>query len=133
MRYLSLSEVLVLYRRVIDESGGTPGVRDLGALEAALAQPRQGFGDADLYPTLAEKAAALGFSLIQNHPFLDGNKRTGHVALEVFLLLNGFEIQAPVDEQERVILEVAAGKRNREEFTRWLAAHIVGRESEENE
>jgi death-on-curing protein len=85
------------------------------------------FGGDDLYPTLGEKAAALGYSLIKNHPFIDGNKRTGHAAMEVFLVLNGFEIQAAVDEQERIILQVAAGEMTREEFTEWLYSHIVAK------
>ena len=68
------------------------------------------FGGKDLYPSLVEKAAALGYSLIQNHPFLDGNKRTGHAVMEVFLSLNDFEIQSSVDEQENIILQVASGE-----------------------
>ena len=125
MRYLTLNEVLFLYRRVIRESGGAAGIRDLGLLESALAQPRQTFGGVELYPSTAEKAAALGFSLIKNHPFIDGNKRIGHAAMEVFLVLNGYEIQATVDEQEQIILDVAAGRMNRESFARWVAAHVI--------
>jgi death-on-curing family protein len=87
------------------------GVFNLPALESTLAQPRMTFAGADLYPTLVEKAAALGYPLIQNHPFVDGNKRTGHAAMEVFLVLNGHEIRAAVDEQERIILQVAAEER----------------------
>ena len=83
MRFLSLSEVFDLHRRLIDQTGGAFGVRDLGALESALAQPRMTFSGQDLYPSLAEKAAALCFSLIQNHPFVDGNKRVGHAATEI--------------------------------------------------
>ncbi len=74
-----------------------------------------------------DKAAALGYSLIQNHPFLDGNKRTGHAAMEVFLFLNGCEIQSLVDEQERVILQVASGEMDREAFTLWLRDHVVAK------
>jgi death-on-curing protein len=82
------------------------------------------FGGNELYPSIAEKAAALGFSLIQNHPFADGNKRTGHAAMESFLVINGFKINASVDEQVKVILSVASGNLNREGFTEWLANHI---------
>ena len=124
MRYLTLRETLALYHRVIDQSGGSRGIRDLGAIESALAQPQMTFGGADLYPTLAEKAAILGFSLIMNHPFIDGNKRLGHAAIEVFLVLNGYEIEASVDEQESVILQVASGEMGREAFTHWLQIHI---------
>jgi death on curing protein len=124
MRYLTLDEVLELYRRVIERSGGSSGIRDAGALESAVAQPRMTFGGEDLYPTLIEKASALGFSLIKNHPFIDGNKRLGHAAVETFLVVNGFEIKATVDEQERIILAVAAGEMTREDFTEWLRDHV---------
>jgi death-on-curing protein len=125
VRYLTLSEALELHRRVIGESGGALGVLDIGALESALAQPRMTFGGKDLYPSIVEKATALGYSLIQNHPFLDGNKRTGHAATEVFLFLNGFEIQSSVDEQEKIILQVASGEMDREAFTAWLRDHVT--------
>jgi len=80
VRYLSLGEVLELHRRIIEATGGSPGLRDLAALESVVAQPRMTFGGADLHPDLASKAAALGFALIKNHPFVDGNKRVGHAA-----------------------------------------------------
>jgi len=83
------------------------------------------FGGSDLYPTVVEKASALGFSLIMNHPFVDGNKRIGHAAMETFLVLNGYEISAGVEEQVAVILSLAAGELSREEFTGWLENHIV--------
>jgi len=87
MRYLTLNEVLAVHDQVMRQSGGVVGVLNLPALESALAQPRMTFGAEDLYPTLVEKAAALGHSLIANHPFVDGNKRTGHAAMEVFLMV----------------------------------------------
>lgn len=124
MRYLVLKEILELHRRLIDQSGGTAGLRDMGMLESAMAQPLMTFDGEELYPTIVEKASALGFSLIKNHPFLDGNKRIGHAAMEIFLVLNGHEINAPVDEQEQIILRVASGESGRDEFTKWLRAHI---------
>ncbi|MBY0401376.1 type II toxin-antitoxin system death-on-curing family toxin [Myxococcota bacterium] len=124
-RYLSLREILTLHERIAAGSGGGVGVRDLGLLESAIAQPRQSFDGADLHPSIIDKAAALGFSLISNHPFVDGNKRVGHAALEVFLMLNGYELNASVDKQERVILAVAAGRSTREEFRRWVADHVI--------
>lgn len=127
MRYLTLSEVLELHRRVIRQSGGALGVLNLGGLESALAHPRMTFGGKELYPAVVEKAVALGYSLIQNHPFLDGNKRTGHAAMEVFLVLNGFEIRSSVDEQERIILQVASGEMDREKFTIWLRDHVAAK------
>lgn len=125
MRYLTLNEVLELYRQVMEQSGGAMGVHNLNALESAIAQPRMTFGGTELYNTVAEKASALGFSLVMNHPFIDGNKRAGHAAMETFLVLNGYEIQASVEEQERVILQLAAGELQREAFTAWLVAHVV--------
>ncbi|HEX6864886.1 MAG TPA: type II toxin-antitoxin system death-on-curing family toxin, partial [Thermoanaerobaculia bacterium] len=123
MRYLTLEEVLELHRRVIEESGGSSGLRDLNALESALAQPRMTFGGEDLYPTLVDKAAALGFSLVKGHPFVDGNKRIGHAVMETFLVLNGHEIEASVDEQEAIVLGLAAGEVGREDFLEWLSSH----------
>jgi len=117
MRYLTVNEVLQTYSRVMQQSGGAAGVHDLGALESAVAQPRLTFGGEELYPTIIEKASALGFSLIHNNPSVDGNKRTGHAAMEMFLVLNGYEISATLDEQLKVILKVAAGELGREGFT----------------
>ena len=124
MRYLTLREVLEAHERILWQSGGEAGPLNLGVLESALAQPRMTFGGQDLYATIVEKAAALGFSLIQNHPFVDGNKRTAHAAMETFLVLNGHQINAMVEEQEDTIVKVAAGKSGREAFTEWLRQHI---------
>ena len=128
MRYLTVGEVLEIYRRIMQQSGGLVGIRDLGGLESAVAQPRMTFGGVELYPTLIEKAAALGFSLIQNHPFVDGNKRTGHASMEIFLVLNGHQIRASVDEQVEIILQVAAGVMSRDMFAEWLGSHIERRQ-----
>lgn len=125
MRYLTLVEVIDLHRQIIEQSKGTINIRDLGALESSIAQPRMTFGGEDLYPTIIDKASALGFSIVMNHPFLDGNKRTGHAAMEIFLILNGLEINASVDEQEKVILALASGELERDAFTKWLQQSIV--------
>ncbi|MGC9333421.1 MAG: type II toxin-antitoxin system death-on-curing family toxin [Anaerolineae bacterium] len=127
MRYLTLNELLQLHRRLVEQSGGSTGIHSMEALESALAQPRMTFSGEDLYPTIAEKAAALGFSLIRNHPFVDGNKRTGHAAMEVFLILNGHEIDASLDEQEQVILQLATGELDRKAFSAWVLRHVVER------
>jgi len=125
MRRLSLGEVLRLHRLLIESSGGAAGLRDLGRLEAALAQPWQTFDGADLYGDLVAKAATLGFALIQGHPFVDGNKRIGHAATEVFLVLNGFALRADVDEQEKVVLAIASGSMSRDAFETWLRANVT--------
>ena len=125
MRYLALVEVLELHRRIIEQSGGALGVRDFGLLESAISQPRMTFAGEELYSSLTEKSAALGFSIIMNHPFVDGNKRTGHAAVETLLILNGMEISASVDEQERTMLAIASGKIGREEFVEWLQKYTT--------
>jgi len=129
IRYLTLEEVLELHRLALEQSGGMGGVRELGALESAVAQPQMAFGGQDLYPSLAEKAAALGFSLVCSHPFMDGNKRIGHVAMETFLVLNGWELAAEIDEQEQLILRLAAGGLKRDEFVAWVQSHLRQRPS----
>ena len=125
MRYLTLAEVLELHRRVIRDTGGATGVRELAGVQSALAQPLMTFDGAELYRTLEEKAAALCYSLVLNHPFVDGNKRIGHAAMETFLVLNGFEIVANIDDAEHLFLELAAGNVEREELVSWISAHMV--------
>jgi len=122
MRFLTLGEVLALQRRIIAETGGATGIRDLSAISSAIAQPHLSVGGVDAYPTLIDKAAALGYALTRNHGFIDGNKRIAHAAMEVFLMLNGVEIRAPVDEQERVMLSLAAGNLSRAAFTEWVGS-----------
>jgi death-on-curing protein len=124
MRYLALSEVVELHRRLLEATGGAAGIRDLGALESAIAQPKMTVAGVDVYPTLVEQAAALCFSLVENHPFVDGNKRVGHAAMETFLVLNGAEIDAGLDDQERVMLDLAAGRIGRGQLADWLRQHL---------
>jgi death on curing protein len=123
MRYLSLGEIVDLHQLLLKQTGGLAGIRDLGGLESALAQPRATFDGADLHPTIIQKAAALAFSLALNHPFVDGNKRVAHAAMEVFLLMNSWELVGTVDEQERLMLDLADGQITREELTAWLEQH----------
>ena len=125
MEYLDFDDVLMLHADLITQSGGSSGVRDAGAIESALAQPKMGFGGQDLYPTLAEKAAAPGFSLVSNHPFVDKNKRIGHKAMETFLFLNGHEISASIDDAEQTVLRLAAGELSREDWISWVQTHMV--------
>ena len=127
MRYLNLPELIELHRRLIEDTGGAEGLRDLHGLESAIAQPRASFGGKELYPTLAEKAAAICYSLVLNHPFFDGNKRVGHAAMETFLLLNGSELDATIDEAEQIILKLASGTLKRDQLTHWIWDHITDR------
>jgi death-on-curing protein len=123
MRYLTLGEVVALHRAIIESTGGAPGLRDLPVLESAIAQPRATFDGVDLHSTITAKAAALAYSL--NHPFVDGNKRVAHAAMEVFLALNGVELRARVDEQEALFLNLAAGRSSRPELEAWLEQHLT--------
>jgi len=125
MTSIGVDESLRLHEWIILQSGGSLGLRDRGLLESALAQPFQTFGSEDLYPSIIDKAAALGFHLVSNHAFTDGNKRIGHAVMEAFLKMNGLEINAAVGEQEQAIYDVAAGKVDREGFTEWLRRHVT--------
>jgi death-on-curing protein len=126
-KYLTVEEVIRIHEGVLRASGGSAGLRDRGALESAVAQPQATFGGEDLYPTLPEKAAALAFGIVNNHPFVDGNKRTGTIAMQALLFRNGRELDAGVDGQEQVILDVAAGRMTRDELADWIEAHVVAR------
>jgi death on curing protein len=125
MRTLTPQHIVYLHRSIIQSSGGSFGIRDQSAIESAAAQPHMSFGETDLYPDLPSKAAAMAHTLISGHPFVDGNKRVGHAALEAMLVLNGHEISAEIDEQERVILAVASGTLSRDEFIDWIRSHTV--------
>lgn len=126
MRRLSKRQVLLLHEQLLSQSGGLQGVRDEGLLESALEAPFQAFGDTDAYPSLQQKAARLGYGLIKNHPFLDGNKRIGTHAMLVFLALNGVELSYSQKELSDIILAVAAGEKEYEDLLGWLLKHQEG-------
>lgn len=119
--YLKPAQVLFIHARLIAETGGSPGVRDVGLLEAAVARPQATFGGEELYPDLFGKAAALMSSLILNHPFVDGNKRAGITATAMFLRLNGYALTVTNDELERFTLEVASDNPPLASIAAWLA------------
>jgi death-on-curing protein len=125
--YLSLGAVLYLHEQLIASYGGAQGIRDEGALKSALARPRATFAGQALYPTLFEKTAALFESLCVNHPFIDGNKRVAYAGAGLFLELNGWRLQAETDEAVDFTLDVAAGKRGKEEIRVWLEQHSIPR------
>ena len=127
MRQLTVEEVIALHALIIEQSGGSSGIRSREGLESSVGQPNQTFDGEELYPSVIAKAAALGFFLVRNHPFLDGNKRIGHAALEVTLVLNGLELVASVDDQEQMFLSLAAGTVSREELTTWVEQHLQRR------
>ena len=123
MKLLSKRQVLLLHSALIEEFGGTDGVREEGLLESALASPFQTFGGEAVYPSLQAKASQLGFSLVCNHPFLDGNKRIGVHIMLVFLAVNGLELSYTQQELADIILQVAAGEKDYEDLLAWLLTH----------
>jgi death-on-curing protein len=120
---LTTKQVISLHSSLIEATGGTDGVRDIGLLESALEAPFQTFDGKDLYPALIQKAARLGQSLISNHPFVDGNKRIGIHTMLVFLAANGVEIECTQKELIDVGLSLADGTMNAEKLLIWLSSH----------
>lgn len=127
MRYLSAEQVLFIHARVIDETGGAHGVRDLGLLQSAVSRPQATYGGHDLYPDVFHKAAALMESLIGNHPFLDGNKRTAVSAAGLFLLRNGYALEASQRELETFTLDLVLKKGATEAVTAWFRRHSASK------
>jgi death-on-curing protein len=116
--------VLAIHDRQIAEHGGSAGVRDEGLLESALARPQQLHAYGDPAPDLAGLAAALAYGLARNHPFMDGNKRTAHVAYRTFLGLNGAELAATDEEKYVTMLALAEGKLAERDFAAWLRERL---------
>ena len=123
MKTLSKRQVLALHSALIQEFGGSDGVRDEGLLESALATPFQTFGGEPIYPSLQAKAAQLGFGLVCNHPFVDGNKRIGAHVMLVFLAVNGVDLHYEQQELIDIILSVASGKTDRHGLLQWILDH----------
>lgn len=113
----------MLHSALIRETGGTDGLRDEGLLEAALNAPFQSFDGVEMFPSLQQKAARLGYGLIANHAFLDGNKRIGAHAMLVFLALNDIELEYTQQELSDMILRVASGTDSLEDMVRWIIEH----------
>ena len=120
MIYLTAQQVLFLHARLVTETGGSHGVRDINLLLSAMGRPQASFDDQDLYPDLFTKAAALMDSLIRNHPFVDGNKRTGISAAGLFLRINDYWLNPSNIELEKFTIEVAQSKYPVEEIAVWL-------------
>lgn len=125
MRVLTKSQVLHLHQDIIAASGGSSEIRDEGLLDSALNAPFQTFEGTDLYPTILEKAARLGYGLIKNHPFVDGNKRIGTHTMLVFLAINHMELEYTDRELIELILDIASGAKNEIQLLSWLQKHII--------
>jgi len=120
---IDINEVLTLHKSLIENFGGSNGVRDSVALESALARPFQTFDSTELYPSIHEKTAALVESILINHPFVDGNKRTGYGLLRIYLGLYGFEIAASIDNRYELIIDIASGTLKYDGIVKWLQQH----------
>ncbi|MHB8845353.1 MAG: type II toxin-antitoxin system death-on-curing family toxin [Nitrospirota bacterium] len=125
MRYLTAEQALFIHARLIAETGGMHGVRDVGLLRSAVERPRATYGGKDLYRDLFRKAAALMESLVGNHPFLDGNKRTAITAAGLFLMLNGYELDASQKELEAFTLGMALRKSDVQGAAEWFRKHSM--------
>jgi death-on-curing protein len=124
MRWVQIDRVIAIHRRQIAEHGGDDGVRDMGLLESALARPQNIEAyepDADM----ARLAASYGFGIIKNHPFIDGNKRTGYVVTELFLVKNGYQLKAEPADKYLTFLSLAEGNLSEDELAVWLRQRIV--------
>lgn len=120
IKYLSLEEVIMLHQMSLKEFGGSDGIRDIGLLESAITQIQQSFDKEDLYPTLWDKAGALVYSLCNNHPFIDGNKRAAALCMLVFLDNNGYEVVVKQGQIYKMMMEVAKGLMLREKLSSWI-------------
>lgn len=123
--YLTVEQVLFIHMRLIAETGGSAGVRDLDLLASAVGRPQVSFGGQDRYPDLSHKAAALLDSLVRNHPFVDGNKRVGIAAVGLFLRRNGLRLTASNAELEQFTLQVARSEASMEQIVAWLKSHSM--------
>ena len=125
MIVLSKQQILLSHSQLISETGGSDGLRDVGLLESAINSPFQQFGNEDLYPTIQQKVSRLCFGLVNNHPFIDGNKRIGAQVLLVFLALNGIELEYTQYELSSTILKLASNEISYQQLTRWIINHQI--------
>ena len=123
MIVLSKKQILMLHSQLIEETGGTDGIRDEGLLDSAFAAPFQSFGDIDVYPSIQQKAARLGYGLVKNHAFVDGNKRIGAHAMLIFLALNKIDLDYTQDDLSDAFLKVAAGAMMQADLLEWIVCH----------
>ena len=123
--FLTLDEVVAIHRDQIERYGGSLGVRDWGLLRSAIAMPAATFGGQFLHTDLYEMAAAYLFHIVQNHPFVDGNKRVGAVAADVFLALNGMRLAASEDQFGELVLATARGESSKSAIAEFFRAHTV--------
>jgi len=122
---LTKEQILLLHTQLIETTGGSDGIRDMGLLESALENPFQSYGGEELYPSIQAKAARLCYGLVKNHAMIDGNKRLGCHAMLVFLALNGYEMEYTQEELSDLILDVAADRKQCGDILQWLLMHQI--------
>lgn len=120
MKYLTPEQVLAIHDQMIKRFGGSSGVRDVGLMASAVMCPQASYGGKDLYPTIVKKAASLLQSLLKNHPFVDGNKRTALASAGIFLRLNGYKLVNSHDEEVKFALRVDNERLSLETIAAWL-------------
>ena len=125
MKYLTAEQVLFIHSRLIDEIGGIHGIRDLGLLQSAVSRPQATFGRKELYRDVFHKAAALKESIIKNHPFVDGNKRTAITSASIFLLRNGYSLETSQKEFEQFTIKMATKKVSFDDAVKWFKENSV--------
>jgi len=122
---ISVKQALEIHEIAVQKFGGSVGLRDSGGLESALARPFQTFGGEDLYPDFFSKAAAIGESIIINHPFIDGNKRTGYILMEAILRFGNIKINASNDELYNFVISISTGEKKFDEIVEWLKENTI--------
>ncbi|MEI6478291.1 MAG: type II toxin-antitoxin system death-on-curing family toxin [bacterium] len=123
--YLNIDQVNLIHFHSIERHGGHHGIRDLGLLTSAISRPQSGYGDYEAYPDIYMKAAVLGYSLIKNHAFIDGNKRTGVVSMFNFLEENGYALKVIPDETLQLSLDIAEDRMDEKLIAVWLQNHFT--------
>ncbi|WP_158859351.1 type II toxin-antitoxin system death-on-curing family toxin [Lunatibacter salilacus] len=124
---IGYEEVIEIHKILLHEFGGSPGVRDENALRAALERPFSGFGATEFYPNPEEKASAILESIVKNHPFIDGNKRTGYVLMRLVLMNFGKDIQATQEDKYDFIIAIASGKLDFSEIVTWIKKRVTNK------
>jgi death-on-curing protein len=121
---IDIQQTILIHKLLIEQFGGASGLRDKDGLEAALARPFQTFDSQELYPSAIDKAAAIIQSIVTNHPFIDGNKRTGYVIMRLILMENQLDILADEDEKYAFVIQISEGKLNIDQIKNWINRNL---------
>lgn len=124
MIWITADDAISVHSRVIQISGGIDGIRDRAGLEAAISAPLQSFGGRDLFPTVIEKIARIGYGVAANHAFLDGNKRIGAMLMQLLLKWNGFHLELQSGELAEMFISIAAGSSDEATLSQWIQEHL---------